>query len=92
MSENARTTVVLSAPHIGLSKNSARDFALDQFAGQQGYESFAELFVYCFDQALQISGEARESDSIDVASNGQDFSGLPSKTFWIRSSRSSSKN
>ncbi len=81
MGENARSTIVLSVPHIGLSKNSARGFALDQFARQQGYESFAEWSVYCFDQALQISGEVRESDSIDVASNEQDLSGLLSKTF-----------
>ncbi|AYG64404.1 hypothetical protein CCGE525_37315 (plasmid) [Rhizobium jaguaris] len=72
MAMDAISIIVVSVPHTGLSKNSARGFALDQFARHQGYPSFAEWSVHCFDQALQISGEVREKDSIDVAENSNE--------------------
>lgn len=76
MGENARSIIIFSVPHIGLSKYSARGLALDQFAWKQRYEAFAESSVHYLDQALQISEEVFESDSIDVVANQQDFSGL----------------
>jgi hypothetical protein len=78
---NAANTIVVNVPHIGLSKDSARGFALEQFARQQGYQSFAEWSVGCFDQGLQISGEIRESDSIDVVTDETEPAGLLLKTF-----------
>lgn len=78
---NTRRTIILNVPHIGLSKDSARGFALDQFARQQGYQSFAEWSVFCFDQALQISGEVRESDSIDIVADETEQAGFLLKTF-----------
>ncbi|WFU07346.1 hypothetical protein QA648_36300 (plasmid) [Rhizobium sp. CB3171] len=72
MAMDAISVIVVSVPHRGLSKNSARGFALDQFARHQGYPSFAEWTVQCFDQAYQISGEVREKDCIDVADNSND--------------------
>ncbi|MFW8642732.1 hypothetical protein ACOJBO_08055 [Rhizobium beringeri] len=82
---NVGNTIVVSVPHIGLSKDSARGFALDQFlARQQGYQSFAEWSVHCFDQALQISGEVRESDSIDIVTDEAEPAGSATKNFWIR--------
>ncbi|QND44599.1 hypothetical protein HB780_02010 (plasmid) [Rhizobium lusitanum] len=78
---NAANTIVVNVPHIGLSKNSARGFALDQLARQQGYQSFAEWTVHCFDQGLQISGEVRESDSIDVVTDEAEPAGFLLKTF-----------
>ncbi|API57393.1 hypothetical protein GR247_38495 [Rhizobium leguminosarum] len=78
---NVGNTIVVSVPHIGLSKDSARGFALDQFARQQGYQSFAEWSVHCFDQALQISGEVRESDSIDIVTDEAEPAGSLLKTF-----------
>ncbi|WP_153510906.1 hypothetical protein [Rhizobium rhizogenes] len=78
---NAANTIVVNVPHIGLSKNSARGFALDQLARQQGYQSFAEWTVHCFDQGLQISGEVRESDSIDVITEEAEPAGFLLTTF-----------
>lgn len=67
MAEDADSTIVLNVPHGGHSRNSARGFALDQFARRHGYSSFAEWTINCFDQELEISGDVRENDSIDVA-------------------------
>ena len=74
-------TIVVNVPHVGLSKDSVRGFALEQFARQQGYPSFAEWSVHCFDQELQISGEIRESDSIEVITEDAEASGLALRTF-----------
>ncbi|MBO9102000.1 MULTISPECIES: hypothetical protein [Rhizobium] len=79
--EDAGNNIVVSVPHVGLGKHSARGFALDQFARQQGYQSFAEWSVHCFDQALQISGEVRESDSINVTIPSDEPAGILLKTF-----------
>lgn len=79
--EDAGNNIVVSVPHVGLGKHSARGFALDQFARQQGYQTFAEWSVHCFDQALQISGEVRESDAIDVAIASDEPPGILLKTF-----------
>ncbi|NTG30092.1 hypothetical protein G6L08_23380 [Agrobacterium rhizogenes] len=78
---NVADTIVVNVPHIGLGKDSARGFALDQLARHQGYQSFAEWSVHCFDQGLQISGEVRESDSIDVIADEAEPAGLLLKTF-----------
>ena len=77
------STIVVSVPHIGLTENSARGFALDQFARQQGYSSLAEWTVHCFDQGLQIYGKVQEADVVDVA-HSCDLPGSLSKTFGYK--------
>ncbi|NTJ35995.1 hypothetical protein G6K86_30750 [Agrobacterium rhizogenes] len=78
---NVADTIVVNVPHVGLGKDSARGFALDQLARHKGYQSFAEWSVHCFDQGLQISGEVRENDSIDVVTDEAEPGGLLLKTF-----------